>query len=249
MKPPPQRHDVQKNIQVTPDSVNATQIYKAPEAWEEVMERHHAVKKEDAGQADKHWTETVQYIEEYSKWKLSFLSKMIKYESMWDGNLGRIILAKHRINLNPPNASPNHANSYQAGPRRRELDQREVRQMLIAGVAKPAVTKWASLFVFVSKKDGGIRFCVDYRCLIAVRERDSYPIPCKDKSIDSLEDAKVFSTLDARSGYWQIDIDEVDVDKTAFIAHDGLFKYKKCHLGSRMHKQHSNMPWMLYWLL
>lgn len=65
-----------------------------------------------------------------------FLNMMEKYESMWDGYFGRITVAKQRINMNPPDAPRVHANSYQAGPRQRELEQREVEQMLKAGVAE-----------------------------------------------------------------------------------------------------------------
>jgi hypothetical protein len=76
--------------------------------------------------------------------------------------------------------------------------------MLKAEVIEPATSEWASKIVFVAKPDGSTRFCVDYRRLNAVTVRDSYPLPRMDECIDSLGDAKIFTTLYFSSGYWQI---------------------------------------------
>ena len=73
--------------------------------------------------------------------------------------------------------------------------------MLRAGVIKLATAEWASPVVFFPKKDGTMRFCVDYRKLNAVTVRDSYPVPRMDESIDSLGEATIFTTLDCNSGY------------------------------------------------
>lgn len=70
--------------------------------------------------------------------------------------------------------------------------------------------------------NGSLWFCVDYRRLNAVTERDSYPIPRKDECMDFLGKARIFSTLDAISGYWQIEMGEKDVDKSAFATHNEL---------------------------
>lgn len=75
----------------------------------------------------------------------------------------------------------------------------------------------------LASKDGTLRLCLDYRKLNALTKCDSHSIPRNEKCIDSLGDATVFSTLDANSGYWQVEIEESDRDKTAFTSHHGLY--------------------------
>eukprot|EP00171_Calliarthron_tuberculosum_P023710 IDg23710t1 len=71
------------------------------------------------------------------------------------------------------------------------------------------------------KKDGSLRFCIDYRRLNAVTKRDSYPLPRMDDCIDSLGTANIFTTLDANWGYWQLALRKEDQEKTAFCSHEG----------------------------
>ena len=105
--------------------------------------------------------------------------------------------------------------------------------MLAIDVIEPVTSEWAAPVVFAPKKDGLQRFCVDYRRLNAVTVRDSYPISRMDECIDSLGDSQVFSTLDCNVGYWQIEIEEEDKDKTAFVTHHGLFRFKRMPFGLR----------------
>ena len=79
--------------------------------------------------------------------------------------------------------------------------------MLQAGVIEPATSQWASPVVLVPKKDNTLLFCVDYRKLNTVTQRDSYPLPRMDDFIDFLTDVTIFTTLDCNSGYWQFEID------------------------------------------
>ena len=69
------------------------------------------------------------------------------------------------------------------------------------------------------------RFCVDYRKLNDVTIKDSYPLPRIDNSIETLSGAKWFSTLDLKSGYWQVQLDATDKDKTAFSTGRGLWQF------------------------
>ena len=90
----------------------------------------------------------------------------------------------------------------------REEAHREVSKMLEQDVIEPSDSPWASPVVLVRKKDGSLRYCIDYRKLNDVTIKDSYPLPRIDESLDSLSHTKYFSTLDLASGYWQIGLDD-----------------------------------------
>ena len=124
------------------------------------------------------------------------VSLLEDFQDLWNGELGHIKATQHRIELTP-GAKPVYQAPYRAGHNTRELEKREVDRMLAAKVIEQAQSEWASPVVIVPKKDGTHRFCVDFRKLNAVTVRDSYPLPRMDEYIDSLGDAKVFTTLDA----------------------------------------------------
>jgi RNase H-like domain found in reverse transcriptase/Reverse transcriptase (RNA-dependent DNA polymerase) len=105
--------------------------------------------------------------------------------------------------------------------------------MLKAEVIEPSTSEWAIPIVLVTKPDGSTRFCVDYRRLNAVTVRDLYPLPCMDECIDSLGEAKIFTTLDCNSGYWQIPARPEDREKTTFTSHEGLCWFLHMPLGLR----------------
>ena len=103
---------------------------------------------------------------------------------------------------------------------------RMVNEMLQAQVIEESSSPWASPVVLVRKKDGSLRFCVDYRRLNAVTRKDVFPLPRIDDLLDQLGGKRVFSTLDARSGYWLIQMHETSREKTAFVTMDGLYEFR-----------------------
>jgi Reverse transcriptase (RNA-dependent DNA polymerase) len=103
--------------------------------------------------------------------------------------------------------------------------------MLDMDVIEPASGPWSAPVVLVPKPDGTIRFCIDYRKLNAVTQNDSYALPRIDDCLDSLGEARYFTTLDANCGYWQIDVNEKDREKTAFTSHKGLYQFKRMPFG------------------
>ena len=104
------------------------------------------------------------------------------------------------------------------------IDQ-QVQKMIESGVIQPSVSPWSSPVVLVRKKDGGFRFCVDYRRVNSVTVKDSFPLPRVDETLDVLSGAKIFSALDLASGYWQVPVEPADVPKTAFSTSRGLFDF------------------------
>ncbi|WVZ63858.1 hypothetical protein U9M48_013456 [Paspalum notatum var. saurae] len=109
-----------------------------------------------------------------------------------------------------------------------ELKERKVQlqEQLDKWFIRPSSLPWGCLAPFVEKKDpGGKRLCVDYQPLNEVTIKNKYPLPHIDILFDQLAGAKVFSKIDLRSGYYQINIREKDIPKTAFSTRYGLYEY------------------------
>ena len=96
--------------------------------------------------------------------------------------------------------------------------------LLSEGVIVPRSSPWASTITLVTKKDRGIRFCADFRKLNSVSKTDAHPVPHVQDN--SLVGATTFSTLDCKSAYWQNCSDDEGAEKTAFIKHKGLHKFR-----------------------
>ena len=114
----------------------------------------------------------------------------------------------------------------------REQEQQQVQEMLQDGVIRPSTSPWASPVVMVKKKDNTMRFCVDFRKVNDTTIKDAHPLPRIDDTLKSLHGAKYFSTLDLKSGYWQVPIREGDKQKTAFRTSSGqLFEFNQLPFG------------------
>ena len=113
---------------------------------------------------------------------------------------------------------------------REKVDQL-VEEMLDLGVIEASESPWASPIVLVQKKNGEMRFCVDYRKLNRITKLDEFPLPRIDDTLDQLTGSRHFSTLDLASGYWQIAMDSESKEKTAFTTYSGLFQFRKMPFG------------------
>ena len=116
-------------------------------------------------------------------------------------------------------------------PSRREETKKLVQEMLDQQVIQPSSSPWALPIVLVRKKDGSTRFCVDYRKVNTVTRKDAYQLPRIDDTLDTLAGSKWFSTLHLISGYWQVEIDDRDREKTAFTTPEGLFEFNVMPFG------------------
>ncbi|KAL0554785.1 hypothetical protein IC582_008713 [Cucumis melo] len=101
----------------------------------------------------------------------------------------------------------------------------QLQELLDKGFIRPSVSPWGAPVLFVKKKDGSMRLCIDYRELNKVTVKNRYPLPRIDDLFDQLQGATVFSKIDLRSGYHQLRIKDGDVPKTAFRSRYGHYEF------------------------
>ena len=132
--------------------------------------------------------------------------------------------AAHRIVLEPgakpPTKQPYRMSDVELEELRRQLDA-----LLESGYVQPSTSPYAAPVLFVKKKGGELRMCVDYRALNSVTVKNAYPLPRVDEIFDQLREARVFTKIDLRSGYWQIRVAPEDVEKTAFRTRYGHYEF------------------------
>lgn len=122
-------------------------------------------------------------------------------------------------------AKPISQNTYQMSPRELEALKKQLDELLELGFIRPSSSPWSSPVLFVKKKDGSLRLCVDYRALNAITKKDSNPVPRINELLDILGKARYFSKLDLLSGYHQVLMDTDSIEKTGFKTRYGHFEY------------------------
>jgi hypothetical protein len=124
-----------------------------------------------------------------------------------------------------PGTAPISKRSYRvSGPELVEL-KKQINELLEKCYIRPNNSPWAALVLFVEKKDGTKRMCIDYRALNEGTIKNKYPLPRIEDLFDHLRGASVFSKIDLRSGYHQLRIRPSDIPKTTFITKYGLYEY------------------------
>ena len=146
-----------------------------------------------------------------------------------DSELGCTNLVRHTIPTE--NHTPIKQRPYRTPVIYREKIEQMVSQMQAQGIVRPSRSPSASAIVLVPKKDGSLRFCVDFRKLNSITKKDVYPLPRVEDILDTLGEAKYFSSLDLASGYWQVELDEDACAKSAFTTHHGLFEFTRMPFG------------------
>jgi hypothetical protein len=157
-------------------------------------------------------------------------------------------------------ATPIRSHPYRRSPAEGKEIKRQVNKMVKAGVVQPSCSPWAAPVVLVPKKDGVMRFAIDYRKLNEVTIRDNFPLPNINSIFDSLGGKKYFSQLDCVSAFHAIPMDVRDRKKTAFITRDGLYEFRRMPFGLKnapaifsrlMEMVMSGMTWkqcLVYWM-
>ncbi|KAG8493251.1 hypothetical protein CXB51_010731 [Gossypium anomalum] len=115
-----------------------------------------------------------------------------------------------------PGTTPISIAPYRMAPTELKELKTQLQELVDRGFIRPSYSPWGAPVLFVKKKDGSLRFCIDYRQLNKVTIKNKYPLPQIDDLFDQLKGATVFSKIDLRSGYYQLRVKESDVPKTAF---------------------------------
>eukprot|EP00731_Ephydatia_muelleri_P007275 Em0003g1523a len=164
--------------------------------------------------------------------QVQFSNLLLEYGDIFASSstdLGRTGALKHCIKTGDSN--PISQPVRRLPPHRKEQVNKLLHEMQENDIIHPSSSPWASPIVLVQKKDGSVRFCIDYRKLNAVTTKDAYPLPRIDDTLDTLCGSKWFSTLDLLSGYWQVEMSPEDRHKTAFCTPQGLFEFKVMPFG------------------
>ena len=145
-------------------------------------------------------------------------------------DIGECNLVKHRIDLlDDVSFKQRHR---RIPPSMIEEVRQHIEQLLAGGIIRPSKSPWTSNVVLVRKKNGKLRLCVDYRMLNSRTVKDSFALPRMEEIFDCLHGAKYFTTIDMKSGYYQVEMEEVHKERSAFtVGSIGFFEYNKMAFG------------------
>ncbi len=124
-----------------------------------------------------------------------------------------------------PDTRPISIPPYRMAPAELKELKEQLKDLLDKGFIRPSVSPWGAPVLFVRKKDGSLRMCIDYRQLNKVTIKNKYPLPRIDDLFDQLQGATCFSKIDLRSGYHQLRVRECDIPKTAFRTRYGHYEF------------------------
>lgn len=121
--------------------------------------------------------------------------------------------------------SPVYTPPYRVSYRDEQIQREEIDKLLKQGIIEESTSPWSSPIVLVRKKDGSVRFCIDFRKLNNITTKDAFPIPRIDDIFDHLSQAEYYSTIDFKAGYFQVGLDPKDCPKTAFSTRDQHYQF------------------------
>ena len=147
-----------------------------------------------------------------------------------DLDLGKTDKVKYRIKVTDP--VPFKERYRRITPSQYEAVRKHLQEMLDLGAIRPSDSPWCSAVVLVKKKNGELRFCIDMRKLNARAVKDAYSLPRIDETLERLKGSCIFSSLDLKSGYWQVEIEEERKQYTAFTLRPlGFFECNRMPFG------------------
>jgi hypothetical protein len=155
-----------------------------------------------------------------------FREFMMGYQDLFawkPDDFGRTSVVMHRIDTE--DASPIKQRFYRTSHENQLFIKNEIQRLLEAGLIKPSISQWTSPVVVVEKKNGKKRLCVDYRKLNEMTKKDCYPLPRIDDMLETLSGCQWFTSLDLANGFWQVELDPKDREKSTFITRFGTFEF------------------------
>ena len=145
---------------------------------------------------------------------------------------GHTKAAKHKIVLKDPDTPPFKERFCRIPPPQLDEVRAHLKMMLDAGVIRPSNSPWCNAVVLVRKKDGSLRFCIDFRRLNSLTVKDSHPLPRICETLESLAGAAHYTTIDMNSGFWQVQMDEKSKQYTAStLGSMGLYECESMPFG------------------
>ncbi|KAJ0790046.1 putative nucleotidyltransferase, Ribonuclease H [Helianthus annuus] len=168
-----------------------------------------------------------QVIIEESKARIEDIPVISEYPEVFPEDLPGLPLDRQvefRIDI-IPGAAPIARAPYRLAPTEMKELRTQLDELLAKGFIKPSSSPWGAPVLFVKKKDGSMRLCIDYRELNKVTIKNRYPLPRIDDLFDQLQGASYFSKIDLRSGYHQLKVRDEDVHKTGFRTRYGHYEF------------------------
>ncbi|KAA0067940.1 pol protein [Cucumis melo var. makuwa] len=158
--------------------------------------------------------------------EVSLSSELVvrEYPDVFPDELPRLPPPREIDELEPDTAPISRASYRMALTELKELKV-QLQELLDKGFIRPSLSPWGAPVLFVKKKDGSMRLCIDYRELNKVTVKNRYLLPRIDDLFDQLQGATVFSKIDLRSGYHQLRIRDSDIPKTAFRSRYGHYEF------------------------
>lgn len=157
------------------------------------------------------------------------LSSMPEVFALHDSDFGRTDKVKHQIKLS--DETPFKHRPRPIRPQDIDAVRRHLLELSEAGIIRESESPFSSPIVVVRKKNGDVRLCIDYRKLNLQTIKDAYALPNLEETFSALTGSKWFSVLDLKSGYYQIEVDETDKSKTAFVCPLGFWEFNRMPQG------------------
>lgn len=189
------------------------------------IEEEDTVKKEKRG---------IQFTEKtLSKQQEKSLEELLKkYEDVFskgDNDIGKTEILKMKIDTEE--AKPIKQKAYRYTKEQKEEISKQIKELMEKGIIRRSYSPWSSPVVMVKKKNGKWRMCTNFMKVNEVIKKDNYPLPRIDELLGSFEGKKFFSGIDLTSGFYNVEIEEEDKEKTAIITHEGLYEYNRMQFG------------------
>lgn len=146
-----------------------------------------------------------------------------------DLDFGHTTKTKHHIRLH--DETPFKHKARPIHPKDIQAIRKHLQELLDAGVIRESESPFSSPIVVVRKKNGEVRLCIDYRKLNLQTIKDAYALPNLEETFSALTGSRWFSVLDLKSGYYQIELEEIDKPKTAFVCPMGFWEFNRMPQG------------------